>query len=83
MKISKVSGAMFFCASVLAMTTLPATAETLTIWSRSAAADPAQGMIDLWNSKHEDKIELTVIPNEEMVTKLATAVQAGDGCRET
>ena len=78
MKISKVSGAMFFCASVLAMTTLPATAETLTIWSRSAAADPAQGMIDLWNSKHEDKIELTVIPNEEMVTKLATAVQAGD-----
>ena len=35
-------------------------------------------MIDLWNSKHEDKIELTVIPDEQVVTKLATAVQAGD-----
>ena len=65
-------------ALMLGATSLPAAAETLTLWSRAAAADPAQGMIDLWNSNHEDKIELTVIPDLEMVTKLATAVQAGD-----
>jgi multiple sugar transport system substrate-binding protein len=65
-------------ASVLAAMTLPSTAETMTMWSRAAAAAPAQGMIDLWNSTHEDKIELTVIPDQQVVTKLATAVQAGD-----
>lgn len=65
-------------ASVLAALTLPSAAETLTMWSRAAAAGPAQGMIDLWNSTHEDKIELTVIPDQQVVTKLATAVQAGD-----
>jgi len=48
------------------------------MWSRAAAAAPAQGMIDLWNASHEDKIELTVIPDQQVVTKLATAVQAGD-----
>jgi multiple sugar transport system substrate-binding protein len=53
-------------------------AEKLSMWSRAAAAGPAQGMIDLWNSTHEDKIELTVIPDLQVVTKLATAVQAGD-----
>src|SRR5687768_12824219 len=50
-------------ASVLAAITLPSAAETMTMWSRAAAAAPAQGMIDLWNSTHEDKIELTVIPD--------------------
>lgn len=65
-------------ASVLAAITLPSAAETMTMWSRAAAAAPAQGMIDLWNSTHEDKIELTVIPDQQVVTKLATAVQAGD-----
>jgi multiple sugar transport system substrate-binding protein len=65
-------------ASMLAALTLPSAAETLTMWSRAAAAGPAQGMIDLWNSTHEDKIELTVIPDQQVVTKLATAVQAGD-----
>ena len=64
--------------SVLAAMTLPSAAETMTMWARAAAAAPAQGMIDLWNSTHEDKIELTVIPDQQVVTKLATAVQAGD-----
>jgi multiple sugar transport system substrate-binding protein len=73
-----VIGRLALGALMLGATSLPAAAETLTLWSRAAAADPAQGMIDLWNSTHEDKIELTVIPDLEMVTKLATAVQAGD-----
>jgi multiple sugar transport system substrate-binding protein len=35
-------------------------------------------MVDLWNSNHDDKIELTTIPDNQMVTKLATSVQSGD-----
>src|SRR4030095_14904593 len=53
-------------------------AATMNMWPRAAAAPQAQGMIDLWNSTHEDKVELTVIPDDQVVTKLATAVQAGD-----
>lgn len=67
------SVALFVTASLPALA-----AEKLSMWSRAAAAGPAQGMIDLWNSTHEDKIELTVIPDLQVVTKLATAVQAGD-----
>jgi multiple sugar transport system substrate-binding protein len=55
-----------------------ALAETLSLWARSSSSNAAQHMIDLWNSTHEDKIELTTIPDNQMVTKLATSVQAGD-----
>jgi multiple sugar transport system substrate-binding protein len=55
-----------------------ALAETLSIWARASSSNAAQHMIDLWNSTHEDKIELTTIPDNQMVTKLATSVQAGD-----
>ena len=66
-------------AALLVTASVPAlAADTLSMWSRAAAAAPAQGMIDLWNASHEDKIELTVIPDQQVVTKLATAVQAGD-----
>ena len=61
-------------AGILIGASSTAFAETLTMWSRAAAAGPAQGMIDQWNSTHEDKIELTVIPDQQVVTKLATAV---------
>jgi multiple sugar transport system substrate-binding protein len=53
-------------------------AETLSIWARASSSNAAQHMIDLWNSTHDDKIELTTIPDNQMVTKLATSVQAGD-----
>ncbi len=53
-------------------------AETLSIWVRSSAANAAQHIVDLWNSKNADKIEVTVITDNQMVTKLATGVTAGD-----
>ena len=65
-----VSATMFVPASAMA--------ETLSIWARSSSANAAQHMIDLWNSSHDDKIELTTIPDNQMVTKLATSVQSGD-----
>ncbi|HVY52624.1 MAG TPA: sugar ABC transporter substrate-binding protein [Devosia sp.] len=55
-----------------------AAAETLSIWARASSSNAAQVMLDLWNSTHDDKIELTTIPDNQMVTKLATGVQSGD-----
>ncbi len=64
--------------SATAFVPVSAFAETLSIWARASSSNAAQHMIDLWNSNHDDKIELTTIPDNQMVTKLATSVQAGD-----
>lgn len=61
-----------------ALTALPVHAEDLTMWVRESAADPGKLMIDLWNSAHDNKITLTAIPDNQMVTKLATSAQSGD-----
>ncbi len=53
-------------------------ADNLTMWVRASGANAAQHLIDLWNTGHGEKIALTVIPDNQMVTKLATGVQAGD-----
>ena len=68
-------------ATALAAATLAADAvraDTLTMWVRASATNAAAHMIDLWNATHPDKIELTTIPDNQMVTKLATGVQAGE-----
>ncbi len=57
---------------------LSASAADLNLLVRSSAANGAQFMVDLWNSTHPDKISITVIPDNQMVTKLATGVQSGD-----
>ena len=53
-------------------------AEDLSMWVRESAADPGQLMVDLWNTSHANKITLTAIPDNQVVTKLATSVRAGD-----
>src|SRR6202522_4818765 len=53
-------------------------ADTMTMWVRASGVNAATHLVDLWNSTHPDKIELTTIPDNQMVTKLATGVQAGD-----
>ena len=55
-----------------------AQAAELQMWARAASAKADQAIIDLWNASHNDKITLTVIPDSQMVTKLATASQSGD-----
>jgi multiple sugar transport system substrate-binding protein len=55
-----------------------ASAEDISMWVRASGANAAQHLIDLWNSSHDDKITVTVIPDNQMVTKLATGTQAGD-----
>ena len=65
-------------AAAVLVASLPASAAQLSMFVRSSGANAAQGMVDLWNSSHDDKIEITVIPDNQMVTKLATGVQSGD-----
>jgi|TARA_B110000037_G_C17120586_1_gene505690 multiple sugar transport system substrate-binding protein len=60
------------------MVSTSAVAADLSMWVRESAADPGQLMVDLWNSGHSDKIELTAIPDNQLVTKLATSIRAGD-----
>ena len=72
------AGALALTVSSLALMPAAAFAETLSLWARASSSNAAQVMIDLWNSTHDDKIELTTIPDNQMVTKLATSVQAGD-----
>lgn len=69
---------MLLTASLAAFSASAVDADTLTMWVRKSASDPGQLMVDLWNSKHENKIELTAIPDNQLVTKLATSITAGD-----
>src|SRR5579883_536345 len=62
----------------LAALTTPALAADLSMWVRASGANAAQHLVDLWNSGHADKINLTVIPDNQMVSKLATGVKAGE-----
>ena len=65
-------------AAAVLVASMPASAAQLSMYVRASGADAAQGMVDLWNSSHADKIDITVIPDNQMVTKLATGVQSGD-----
>jgi multiple sugar transport system substrate-binding protein len=55
-----------------------AAADAMTMWVRASGTNAAAHLVDLWNATHPDKIELTTIPDNQMVTKLATGVQAGE-----
>jgi multiple sugar transport system substrate-binding protein len=55
-----------------------AMATDINMWVRASGATAAQHLIDLWNASHDDKVVVTVIPDNQMVTKLATGTQAGD-----
>ena len=80
MKIKTLTGfgRLFVTASTLAVLASATMAEELSMWVRESAADPGQLMVDLWNSGHDNKITLTAIPDNQLVTKLATSVRAGD-----
>lgn len=69
---------MLLSASLAAICATGVSAADLSMWVRESAADPGQLMVDLWNSKHDNKITLTAIPDNQLVTKLATSVRAGD-----
>ena len=80
MKLSRTLAALMAGAAVATILagSLSASAAELSQWVRASGATAAQHMIDLWNSTHNDQITLTVIPDDQMVTKLATGVQSGE-----
>jgi multiple sugar transport system substrate-binding protein len=48
------------------------------MWVRSDGEELTRKIVDAWNAAHDNKIQLTVIPSPQMVTKFATAAAAGD-----
>ena len=80
MKRRLVSSALALGMAASAVMALPgaAMATDISMWVRASGAQAAQHMIDLWNASHDDKVVPTVIPDNQMVTKLATGTQAGD-----
>lgn len=80
MKMTSLPGfrRLLLTASLAAFSAGAVEAETLSMWVRESAADPAKLMVDLWNTSHDNKIELTAIPDSQVITKLATSVQAGN-----
>jgi len=81
MRILDAARRAMMAAALLVMTCLSMpslAAETLSMWVRASGANAAQRLVDLWNSGHPDKITLTVIPDNQMVSKLATGVGASD-----
>ena len=78
MRLKLLSSALALGIASTAMA-LPSTAMAtdFTMWVRASAANGAQHVIDLWNSTHDDKVQVTVIPDTQMVPKLAEGAQAG------
>jgi ABC-type glycerol-3-phosphate transport system substrate-binding protein len=66
-------------ASLIVAASAPAMAgTTLSMWVRSDGEELTRKIVDAWNAGHDNKIQLTVIPSPQMVTKFATAAAAGD-----
>lgn len=80
MKLRLLSSALTLAIAASAVMAVPSTAfaTDISMWVRASGAQAAQHMIDLWNSTHSDKVQVTVIPDNQMVTKLATGSQSGD-----
>src|SRR3954463_4082717 len=45
----------------------------LTMWVRSATDQFSQRLVDAYNQSHKNKVALTVIPNDNYLTKVGTA----------
>lgn len=54
-----------------------ARAEDLSFWVRASDGPFVDPMVKAWNEKHAQKVKLTVIPNDDFVTKFGTAVSGG------
>src|ERR1044071_3145988 len=45
----------------------------LTMWVRSATDQFSQRLVDAYNSSHKNHVTLTIIPNDNYLTKVGTA----------
>jgi multiple sugar transport system substrate-binding protein len=51
---------------------------TMTFWTRDSARAFVESLVNDWNASHENQIEITVIPAGEYITKVGTAIAAGE-----
>ncbi len=54
-----------------------ATAAELSMWARSSTEAYSTAMVKAYNETHPDKIVLNLIPNEQFVAKVGTAIAGG------
>ena len=50
---------------------------TMSFWTRDSNQAQVRQLVDAWNESHENKIEVTVIPASEYMTKVGASVGAG------
>jgi multiple sugar transport system substrate-binding protein len=51
--------------------------ETLSFLSRDGNEAAVRTLVDAWNASHDPKIEVTIVPGDQFVTKLATSIAGG------
>src|SRR5262249_36763223 len=56
-----------------ATSTNPDDGTQLTMWVRSATDQFSQRLVDAYNSSHKNHVTLTIIPNDNYLTKVGTA----------
>ena len=66
--------------ALLAISLVPAIAQedVVTLWSRSANEAFVRRLVDEWNATHDAQIEVTIIPSDQFVTRVATGFAAGE-----
>jgi multiple sugar transport system substrate-binding protein len=50
---------------------------TMSFWTRDSNQAQVRALVDAWNESHPNKIEITVIPASEYMTKVGASVGAG------
>lgn len=50
---------------------------TLTLWTRAPLELQAKALVDAYNASHENQVDLTVVPNDDYVTKVGAAAGSG------
>ena len=67
---------LWACATVLAATHAQAD-DGLSFWVRASDSGFVTPVVNAWNASHPTKVSLTIIPNDDFVTKFGTASAGG------
>lgn len=54
------------------------TSEPITMWTRASTASQSQALVDAWNAANDRQVELTVIPNDNYITKVGVAAGSNE-----
>ncbi|MEO8154362.1 MAG: sugar ABC transporter substrate-binding protein [Rhizobacter sp.] len=65
------------CGLGLVGASLGAWAEDVSFWARASDAGFVEPLVKAWNAGHASQVALTVIPNDDFVTKLGTSIAGG------